>query len=130
MENTDAHFSGQWKSGGHDVLVDLPLIIFFEDNYHIVFCPALDISSAGKTESEAMDAFQDSLGEFLLYTVRKRTLLRDLEAHGWTVKKSLHKQAIPPNMSYLLDNNDEFKRVFDNFDYRKVNHTVQMPALA
>ena len=130
MKNTNAHFHGQWKSGDHSVQVDLPLIIFFEDNYHIVFCPALDISAAGKTEAAAMDAFQESLGEFLLYTVRKKTLVSDLEAHGWTVKKSLQKPAIPPNMSYLLDNNDEFKRVFDNYEYRKVNHTVQMPAFA
>ncbi|MFU8844011.1 MAG: hypothetical protein ACNA7V_09420 [Bacteroidales bacterium] len=130
MTERSGYFGGKWKKGNRQIEVSLPLIIFEDGGNQVVFCPALDISAAGKTDQEAMIAFETALGEYLLYTTNKKTFNQDLKSHGWTVKKSVRKPMIPPDMSYLLQNNDEFNRVFNTRDFRKVNHSVEMPAFA
>ncbi|MBU0488619.1 MAG: hypothetical protein KKD31_11785 [Bacteroidetes bacterium] len=123
-------FTGEWSSDTHTVRISLPLIFFLEDNANIVFCPALDISAAGLNEQDALQAFRESISEYLLYTTRKGTLAKDLAAYGWKVKKSRTRKMTPPDMSYLLQHNDEFNRVFNTCNYRKENHTLELPAIA
>jgi hypothetical protein len=123
-------FSGRWNTPGKSIKINLPLILFEEDGQQIAFCPALDISGYGNSEKEAIDAFSISIGEYLLYTINKGTLQKDLEVHGWTVRKSIHKPMVPPDMSYLLGANNEFNRVFNTHDFKKINHSVNMPASA
>ena len=122
-------FSGKWKSQGKEVKVTLPLIIFQEDNQQIAFCPALDLNGYGDTERQAIDAFQTSLGEYLLYTTNKGTLKNDLQSRGWIIKKSPNKPMRPPDMSLLLSSNDEFRRVFNTHDYKKINQSVNLPII-
>ena len=130
MDQNNLHFSGNWNAPGKSLKVNLALILFEEDGQHIAFCPALDVFGYGDSEQRAIDAFTVSLGEYLLYTTNKGTFQKDLEVHGWKVKKSLHKPMVPPEMSYLLSSNDEFSRVFNTHDFKKINHSVNMPAYA
>lgn len=83
----EAQFSGTWNSGQHEVTVNLPLIIFEEDGSQIVFCPALDISGYGRSEPDALASFKINLGEFLLYTIRKKTFKDEMKHMGWAITK-------------------------------------------
>jgi len=127
MKEKTGHFQGEWRSNKDQILVNIPLISFLEDDKYIVFCPALDISGSGNSESEAEDSLNITLGEFFLYTTRKKTLTAELTKMGWTIKKSLRKPMVPPSMSRLLEDNDEFSRIFNELPYRKFDKSVEVP---
>lgn len=121
--------TGGWADGKNKIKCKLPLIIFEEDNNIITFCPALDLSGYGATEEEAKRSFEITLSEYFNYTVHKKTLVDDLKKHGWTIKKNLRKPAIPPTMQDLLQNNHDFNRIFNNFNFKKKDATIDIPAL-
>lgn len=115
---------------GGGIKFNLPFIIFEEDNTHFCYCPALDITGYGNTEQEAMDSIYVMLEEYFDYTAKKRTLAADLKRLGWHIKNSLKKKMTPPDTTDLLRNNREFKRVFNNLEYRKVDKEINIPAFA
>ena len=94
----------------------LPLISFFEDNCFITYCPALDLSGYGENETEANKSFEEVLSEYFKYTVNKKTLAEDLKKMGWTIRKNMHKNPIPPTMGKLLETNEDFNRIFNNLE--------------
>jgi hypothetical protein len=110
--------------------VKLPVLSFKDGNVHIIYCPALDLSGSGNTESQAKESFAITVTEYLDYTTNKRTLFSDLKKLGWTVHKNKKKLASPPPMSELLENNEEFSRIFDNYSYKKFDTGVSLPAYA
>lgn len=110
--------------------VKLPVLSFIEDQAHIIYCPALDLSGSGNTESRARESFATVVSEYLNYTTHKGTLWTDLRKLGWTVTRSKKKHASPPPMSELLENNEEFSRIFDNLPYKKFDTGVSLPAYA
>lgn len=116
-------------SSGEAIKFVLPLILFEEDGATICYCPAIDLSGYGKNETEAMKSYQISIGEYFLYTARKKTLKADLTRLGWTIKKSLSKKMIPPTMSKSLETNENFSRIFNNFDFKKIETNVKIPVL-
>lgn len=61
------------------VTVNVPVILFKEDNVQIVFCPSLDISGSGHTIAEAQQSFATTLEAYLQYTINKGTLWADLK---------------------------------------------------
>lgn len=123
----EAHFTGTWNNGRNNIQVDVPLIIFEEDGSKIVYCPPLDISGYGNTEEEAVESFKICLGEFLNYTLNKKTFYSEMKRLGWKVKEKSHKPMTPPPMSMLLDSNDNFSRIFNNFPFRKINESILLP---
>jgi uncharacterized protein YdiU (UPF0061 family) len=120
--------SGQWINGHNKIECNLPLIVFEEDNNFITYCPALDLSGYGLTEEDANRSFEQTLSEYFRYTVNKKTLARDLEKLGWTIKKNLHKRPVPPTMAEMLDSNEDFNRIFNTHDFRKRSQTINIPA--
>lgn len=122
--------SGKWVEGKNKIECTLPLIIFQEDNCNISYCPALDLSGYGETEFDANSSFEEVLSEYFTYTVHKNTLADDLRKMGWTIRKNLRKCPIPPTMEKLLETNEDFKRIFNNNDFRKTHKTFNIPALA
>ena len=120
------HFAG--KKG--TVNLQVPLISFIDDNTHIFYCPSLDLSGYGIDETEAKASFDTVLEEYLIYTINKGSLWNDLKKLGWTVRKSKNKPAIPPPMSELLEKNEEFSRIFNNYPFKKINTAVNLPAYA
>jgi hypothetical protein len=123
-------FSGHFEDGGSRITCKLPVIIFKEDRVNIAYCPALDLSGYGATEREARASFETVLAEYFTYTTRKKTLDQDLAKLGWNIKKSLKKGATPPSMVHLLQHNEDFSRIFNNHEYKKIDRTVEIPCCA
>jgi hypothetical protein len=121
--------SGQWIREKNRIKCNLPLIIFEEENVIITYCPALDLSGYGSTEEEAKKSFEVTLSEYFRYTVNKKTLATDLIKQGWTIRKNLKKEPIPPTMAHLLQKNEDFSRIFNTHDFQKRNTTIDIPAL-
>lgn len=121
--------TGQWISGKNRIECNLPLIIFEDENNIIAYCPALDLSGYGSSESEAKKSFEITLSEYFRYTVNKKTLAEDLRKNGWTIRKNLKKEPIPPSMEELLRKNEDFSHIFNTYDFQKVNTTINIPEL-
>jgi len=117
-------------STGDKVDMNLSVIIFEEDGVSIYYCPALDISGYGKTEKEASESLKVVISEYFDYTVKKKTLKADLISLGWQLRKSIKKKITAPAISTLLETNDNFKRIFDNHSFRKIDTKIQIPAFA
>ena len=124
--STQKIFTGQWASGTDKITVNLPMIEFEEDGCKIIYCPALDVSGYGKNAEEANESFLITMGEFFLYGLHKKTLVEELKSMGWIIKHN-NKKMQAPEMSKLLTENENFKRIFDNFDYQKFNKQVEIP---
>jgi hypothetical protein len=90
----------------------------------------LDISGYGENETEADKSFELVLSEYFKYTVNKNTLAEDLKKMGWTIRKNMNKNPIPPSMSKLLETNEDFNRIFNNNEFRKTNRTINIPSFA
>jgi hypothetical protein len=123
-----AKFEGTWQHGDKKVAIKLSLIIFEEDGNTVVYCPALDLSGYGQTESDATESFKVVTSEYMLYATNKNTLLNDLKAHGWILPKQKKQTFIPPDISTLLTTNSEFNRIFNHFPYRKIDQEFAIPA--
>ena len=111
-----------------NITVNLPVLLFKEDNTHIIYCPALDLNGSGNTVSEAKESFIIVVTEYLKYTSNKGSLWNDLKKLGWTIQKNKKRPATPPSMSELLESNDEFSRIFDNYPYKKFDAGFSLPA--
>src|SRR5258705_6819512 len=123
------HYKGKFTGKKGEVILQIPLISFIDDNTHIIYCPVLDLSGYGNDETEARKSFDTVLEEFLAYTTIKKTLWTDLKKLGWTIKKSKKKPtAMPPHMSELLGTNEEFSRIFNNYPFKKYNTAITLPA--
>jgi hypothetical protein len=123
-------FSDTIDTSKASVKVTVSIIIFEEDGSQIVYCPALDVSGYGKDEAEAHHSFKISLSEFIQYSINKGTFYEELKRMGWTVRKSKTKPMLPPSMSHILSNNDNFSRIFNSFPFRKIDTILEMPAIA
>jgi len=124
--NMKGIFTGKLRSDEHIVTVRVPIIQFEEDNNQIIYCPALEVTGYGNSEDEAKEAFEISLSEFFKYTLHKRTLYNEMRRLGWKVKKSMSK-AHPPSMSKLLEENDNFNRIFNQYAFRKYDEQIEIP---
>ena len=124
--NVESKFSNEKRN----ITVKVPVLSFKEDNAHVIYCPALDLSGSGNTDTEARESFAITVTEYLNYTTHKGTLWIDLKKLGWTIKKNKKKPATPPSMSELLESNDEFSRIFGNYSYKKFDTGVSLPAYA
>nr|NQU89724.1 hypothetical protein [Bacteroidota bacterium] len=127
MEN---QVQATWKGKGETITVNVPYILFEEDGFQIIYCPSLDISGYGVTETAAKESFRIVLHEYLTYTTKKGTLAIDLKKHGWKIiKRNLTKSHIPPDLSYTLSSNEDFRRIFDTHDFKKSDTEVVIPAI-
>ncbi len=123
----EVRYSGTMNEAHHEVHVDLPVILFEEDGSQIAYCPALDISGYGNNEDEAKRSFEISLSEFFRYLINKKTVEKEFKRLGWKIKKDNVKKMIPPSMSELLSNNENFSRIFNNFPFRKIDERIALP---
>jgi hypothetical protein len=111
------------------VNLQIPLISFIDGNTHIIYCPVLDLSGYGNDETEAKKSFDTVLEEYFTYTINKNSLWVDLKKLGWTIKKSKkNPEATPPHLSDLLEKNEEFSRIFNNYPFKKYNTAITLPA--
>ena len=115
---------------GLDITFNLSLITFEEDNSVICYCPALDVYGYGLTEKEARSSMQTNLSIYFEYTTKKDTIVQDLRKLGWSIKNKVNKKLVPPTMTHMLETNRTFRRVFENYNYKKTATTVNIPAIA
>ena len=128
MTKKEGVIRGEWKNAKNQIDLMISMIVFEEDDVHIAYCPALDLSGYGKSENEALESFNIVMGEYFTYTTNKKTLAVDLKKHGWLVKNSKTKPMRPPDLSTLLSTNKDFNRIFNNFSFKKVDQRVSIPA--
>lgn len=122
-------FSGNLGDGKTGIKTELSLIYFVEDNTHIIFSPALDLSGYGNTEIEAKESFQIVLQEFINYGMNKKTLLKDLEDHGWKIRGNKKRPKIQsPDLSEMLKSNNELEDIFQTKNFQKYNQDLLIPA--
>ncbi|MDR2231729.1 MAG: hypothetical protein LBE56_01245 [Tannerella sp.] len=78
-ENTD--------NGNKYIEMLLSVYSFKEDNSYITYCPSLDLSSYGTTESHARKSFRDVLEMTIEHMIDNNTLAKDFERHGWKTRE-------------------------------------------
>ncbi len=81
------------------VKVDIAYAVFKEGKYFVVYCPALELSSYGKTEKDAKAAFLENLKIFLNETYKKGTLEKCLLQLGWQLQQKPKPVYTPPTIS-------------------------------
>ncbi len=70
------------------VQVFLPLLMWKEEMQFVAFTPALDLSSSGDSEKEALANFSEAV-ELFVETALERNLLREiLESLGWRLESN------------------------------------------
>ncbi len=123
---------GSFKYSENETIeMQLSLYFFNEDDYVIAYCPALDLSGYGATESEADEDFKVVLSEYFTYTMHKNTIREDLKKMGWQLKKSLHKKMKAPSDEQVRETNENFNNILlSNPSIKKVNRAVQIPVFA
>jgi hypothetical protein len=98
----------KYDDGKHIVKVGLTLILWTEDSVHFQYSPQLDLTGYGKSANEAQSSFEQTLKEFINYTVNKDTLFDELERLGWTTNKR-KKRVRAPEEEQLLEDNETYK---------------------
>lgn len=128
MENRNARVRGIVRMQGKSIKLNLSVILFEDNGAKIAYCPALDVYGYGRYEQEARESFELCLAEFLDYTIKKKTLFKELESLGWTIKKQ--KKFTAPAFSSLLEKNKTLKKVMDTKDFKKISAPITFPAFA
>jgi len=83
--------------------IELKLQIFLipEGDYVNAFCPALELSSFGKDEKDALEGFEEALKIFVEETQKKGTLERVLLDLGWRLVKFPAPDYQPPLQDFI-----------------------------
>lgn len=104
----------------HNIVLNVAVLLFKEGEYIVAYCPALELSSYGKTEEEAKEYFKDALDLFIKDTFEMGTLEKNLLKFGWILKSTEYE---PPRIENLID--------FSKFnDYKIMNQQIQIPEYA
>lgn len=69
----------------------LPIIISREGKHYVAYCPALDLSTVGKTEADAKRMFHEAAELFFEELVAMGTLDKALSDLGWQKDKKTHR---------------------------------------
>lgn len=128
MQNLN--FSGKFLNSQTKVSVTVGLFEFQEDGNTIIYSPAFDLSGYGKDLSEAKHSFEETLDEFLDYTIKKKTFVKELNRLGWKLKPSdIKKKRIKsPELATLITKNDYLAEILNEKNFTKFDQTVSVPA--
>lgn len=111
-----------------DFSITLDIYSFREGQAHIFYSPALDISGYGLSDEEGRQSLIYSIEEYLKYGIAKKTLIKDLRAHGWKVRSLKQKKFKAPELDDMVANNDILRDILINRDYSKTRTEVAIPA--
>lgn len=106
---------------GESLKVTLDVYIFMDGDVYIAYSPALDLSGYGETEEEAKTSFSIVIEEYISYGLTMHTLIKDLRAHGWKVRSIKQRKISAPSFDTLIQNNDMFRDILKNKEYRKIS---------
>ncbi len=88
---------------GKSIKAFLTVITFQENQTWVSYIPSIDIASSGDTVKESIEAVKEAVIIFFEYTMKKNTLLIELEKFGWA-KNPLSKK------NYVARNIDDIKK--------------------
>jgi hypothetical protein len=125
----EANLSGEKKFGTKFIKVSLQVLVFEEDKIHYAYMPSFDLTGYGNTEDEAKESLTIVLDEFLRYTLNKNTLFVEMQRLGWKIK-SKKRPMYAPQMSDLININDQLKDIVNSKQYTTSNYQVNVPAFA
>lgn len=108
-----------------NIEVKVDLIEYEENGIYYVYSPAFDLVGYGKTAIKARESWQIVLEEYFSYTLNKKTLIKDLESRGWTIKKK--RQFTSPSLTWMLQNNDQLSDIYNNHNFQKITKPVLVP---
>lgn len=123
------NLSGEKKFGDKSVKLDVTVLLFEEDNLHFAYLPPFDLTGYGNNESEALQSLTIVLDEFLRYTLNKNTFLLELKRLGWKIR-SKAKPMVAPQMSDLINTNEQLRDIVNSKKYTTSNYQVNVPAFA
>lgn len=123
------NLKGEKQFGTKSVKVDLQVLIFEEDNIHYAYMPSFDLMGYGNTEENAKESLTVVLDEFLRYTLNKNTLFIEMQRLGWKIR-SKQKPMYAPQMSEMINTNEQLKDIVNSKQYTSSNYQVNIPALA
>jgi len=123
------NLKGEKKIGTKSVKVDLQVLFFEEDNIQYAYMPSFDLTGYGNTAAEAKESLTIVLDEFLRYTLNKNTLFLEMQRLGWKIK-SKTKPMYAPQMSDLINTNEQLKDIVNSKQYSTSNYQVKIPAFA
>lgn len=121
--------SGKKHYGKSTINFDLPLFLFGEDKIWFACLSSLDLTGYGNNDVEAKESLSITLDEFFRYTLNKNTLLSEMERLGWQIeskKKPMH----APDISDLINTNDQLKEIINYKEYSTSHYQVTVPAFA
>jgi len=124
------HVNANFKEKSGLVETNLNLISFKEDDSHIVYAAALDLSGYGKTEEEAIESFKEALEEFVRYTMAKNTIYIELARLGWNVSGKDKKVAHPPSFETLQEKNPQFQHMIESVPHTVIRQPMRIPQYA
>ncbi|MBS1559814.1 MAG: hypothetical protein JST69_13925 [Bacteroidetes bacterium] len=128
MQNLN--FSGNFSNNQAKVSVTVGLFQFEEGGNTMIYSPAFDLTGYGKDILEAKQSFEETLDEFLDYTIKKKTFVKELNRLGWKLKQSdIKKKKIKsPELASLISKNDYLAEILNEKDFTKFDQTVSVPA--
>ena len=84
------------------VSADVLVMIGKEGEYYVAYCPALNVSSFGKTLEEAKEYFTDAVDVFIKDVIKRGTLEKCLLELGWSLQMDKFE---PPRFENSIDLN-------------------------
>src|ERR1017187_2406754 len=87
------------KTDGESVNVLLNIIIKKEGDYYVAYCPALEVSSYGKTRAQAHKMFNEALEIFIEDTHAKGSFEKVLLQLGWKLQQVPVVKYTPPKLT-------------------------------
>lgn len=126
-------FEGDIKNKEGFVKVRLLLLHFMDENkIHFIYSPHLDLTGYGLDEKEAKRSFEIVLGDFIDYTLKKKTLGKVLSGLGWQVKGTTKrpKKMLAPSIKTIIEKNNYVSEIFDKYPVNTFHKEVGLPASA
>ena len=75
------------KKDSESVQVALEINLIEDGDYIVAYCPSLELSSFGKSDTEAKESFDEALKIFMEYCIENGTLEKNLLNLGWSLRK-------------------------------------------
>lgn len=125
----EGKYSAKWTKDNKTITVNVPVMLFKEEEIYIAYIPNLDLSGYGESEDSAKESLKFSLDTYFNYTHNKNTLTADLILHGWSIRKKT-KPYTAPQISELLSKNSYLKDIFDSRKYTMDRMDLNIPQYA
>ena len=99
-------------------LVNVDVLLIKEGEYFVAYCPALEVSSYGKTEEEAKSGFDEAFEIFIHETEKRGSFEKALLKLGWSLKQLPVPSYIPPTKKRTAVSRPGRQKLADRFKER------------